>query len=50
MEVARALSTAVADASASARALVVGGGPKFFSNGLDLVWALALDRTALRWA
>ena len=47
-DVIKSLTTAIMDANNSCRAVVICGGTKFFSNGLDLLWALGLDRMSLR--
>jgi len=47
-DVIKFLAAAIGDAAKSSRAIVILGGDKFFSNGLDLLWALELDRSSLR--
>ena len=44
----RELSSAVEEAGRSARGAMLCGGDKFFSNGVDLDWALGQPRTAIR--
>lgn len=41
------LSQAIRDAARAAPAAVLAGGGKFFSNGLDLDWALGLERAEM---
>ena len=47
-EVVRALSAALADAELNARGVLLCGGDKFFSNGVDLQWALAQSTAGMR--
>lgn len=44
----RDLHTALGEAEAGAKAVVLVGGERFFCNGLDVGWALRLPRDALR--
>lgn len=43
-----ALSTAIADAVADDQAILLCGGAKFFSNGVDIGWALGQDQAGIR--
>jgi enoyl-CoA hydratase/carnithine racemase len=47
-EVISALSAAFAEAERSARGVMLCGGDKFFSNGVDLEWALTQSRAEIR--
>lgn len=42
------LKRAIEEASNNSRAVVLCGGDKFFCNGLDLHWAIGLDRSQLQ--
>ena len=44
----KALSAALDDAGHNARGIMLCGGAKFFSNGVDLSWALLLSRAEVR--
>lgn len=48
MEVLQELSGAIAEAESRARGVLLCGGDKFFSNGVDLDWALSQPSTQLR--
>jgi enoyl-CoA hydratase/carnithine racemase len=47
-DVVSAISSAVEDAERSAQGMMLCGGDKFFSNGLDLEWALSQSRAGMR--
>lgn len=47
-DVIAALSAALAEAERSARGVMLCGGDKFFSNGVDLEWALTRTRAEIR--
>jgi enoyl-CoA hydratase/carnithine racemase len=48
IEVVRELSDAIRAAAGSASGVLLCGGDKFFSNGLDLIWALSRSRDQMR--
>jgi enoyl-CoA hydratase/carnithine racemase len=47
-DVIRALSAALEDAERAAQGVMLCGGEKFFSNGVDLEWALSQSSTEIR--
>ncbi len=47
-DVMRSISSAIDDAEQTARGILLCGGDKFFSNGVDLEWALTLSRSEIR--
>ena len=48
MDVLRELSEAIRDAETHGRGLLLCGGDKFFSNGVDLEWALSQSSAQIR--
>jgi enoyl-CoA hydratase/carnithine racemase len=48
IDVVNSLINAINDANSSCRAIIICGGKKFFSNGLDILWALGLNRSSLQ--
>ncbi len=47
-DVMRSIADAIDDAGQTARGIMLCGGDKFFSNGVDLEWALSLSRAEIR--
>ena len=47
-DVMRSIADSVEDAGQTARGIMLCGGDKFFSNGVDLEWALSLSRAEIR--
>ena len=44
----RSIADAIDEAGQTARGIMLCGGEKFFSNGVDLEWALSLSRAEIR--